>query len=509
MATIHSHAPPEIDTNGAAESWNYSVPSQDENSRMGNYVPQSSRMIGNGTTVQHQTSRPELNARERTDSHNTRMTDGYLLSARINDLQRKDSSLSDTGSAPDSLLDLYGNNRSGMNSVDLDEKKGDGLLGKEAEKWIHRDKLAQIESQELQAAGIILPRTRSASKSNGREHSREQQSHGTRSEQDGQKRHRIEGSSPTDEAGSWDLRLPEERQEDSTEFNRDFSGGRLSRIPVHKDSPIPIPLQHLERDTPLRRDRSGGWVADEEGPSYPKSRGRSESIRPLDTNITATTSKRLASDTSPTKKFAIRKTSTPAGRTASTQRPKTRSGPGVVATSDTSGTQRPVTRAGDISSQKRPEGDPPWLATMYKPDPRLPPDQQLLPTVAKRLQQEQWEKEGKFGNAYDTTFRPLNDEEFPLQPFVPEPPQNLSPEKTESDSEWPLKRTKSHAPSTTRPGTAGGGGSYSTIPKIATGKPQGLPPQQSPIKTQATSPIRMEVRPEYESKEKGCCCIVM
>lgn len=28
---------------------------------------------------------------------------------------------------------------------------------------------------------------------------------------------------------------------------------------------------------------------------------------------------------------------------------------------------------------------------MYKPDPRLPPDQQMLPTHAKRLQQEQWD----------------------------------------------------------------------------------------------------------------------
>ena len=27
------------------------------------------------------------------------------------------------------------------------------------------------------------------------------------------------------------------------------------------------------------------------------------------------------------------------------------------------------------------EGDPPWMVSAYTPDPRLPPDQQLLPTA--------------------------------------------------------------------------------------------------------------------------------
>jgi len=107
---------------------------------------------------------------------------------------------------------------------------------------------------------------------------------------------------------------------------------------------------------------------------------------------------------------------------------------------------------------------------MYKPDPRLPPDQQLLPTVAKRLQQEQWEREGKFGNAYDTNFRPLNDEEL----RTPEPAHNADGEqKPEDGGDWPLRSPKSPALSTSRPGTAGGGGSYSTMPKI-NGTPQGI-----------------------------------
>jgi hypothetical protein len=143
---------------------------------------------------------------------------------------------------------------------------------------------------------------------------------------------------------------------------------------------------------------------------------------------------------------------------------------------------------------KRPEGDPPWLATMYKPDPRLPPDQQLLPTVAKRLQQEQWEKEGKFGNAYDTSFRPLNDEEFQPQPEAIRQENEVS----EQDSEWPLRSPKSPTLSTGRPGTAGG---YSTMPKIST-----------PVIEQAPSPkppIRVQEPPE-DAKKGGCgCCAIM
>ncbi|KAJ8603106.1 hypothetical protein MRB53_042248 [Persea americana] len=56
---------------------------------------------------------------------------------------------------------------------------------------------------------------------------------------------------------------------------------------------------------------------------------------------------------------------------------------------------------------EKPEGEAPWIASMYKPDPRLPPDQQLLPTVAKRMMQEQWEREGKPGNPYDRQSRIL------------------------------------------------------------------------------------------------------
>ena len=44
---------------------------------------------------------------------------------------------------------------------------------------------------------------------------------------------------------------------------------------------------------------------------------------------------------------------------------------------------------------------------MYKPDPRLPPDQQIIPTHAKRQQQAQWSEAGAIPTTYDREFSPL------------------------------------------------------------------------------------------------------
>jgi hypothetical protein len=141
---------------------------------------------------------------------------------------------------------------------------------------------------------------------------------------------------------------------------------------------------------------------------------------------------------------------------------------------------------------------------MYKPDPRLPPDQQLLPTVAKRLQQEQWEKEGKFGNTYDKEFRPLNDEAF-QPPEIVSQTVEVPEQKPGEHSEWPLRTPKSPTLSTGRPGTAGG---YSTMPKIQDISPS--PMSTRPETTPQPMPLRVE-EPREEKKQKGdCgCCIVM
>lgn len=441
----------------------------------------------------------------------------YLAPARVTAMNRKDSNISEAGSAPDSLLDLYGPNsghRSGMNSIDMgDRKMASAVIYDEDEdlersRWIHRDKLARIESQELQAAGIILPRGRAPSKGSKRERSRDHGSGGiSRSEESDQPqgRPRLSSLLAEEEAAekgeasrNWDLRLPEEAAAELTETSSHSSGQKgSSRIPVLKTSPLPIPQDFIERDTPMPRRQSNGGITADETIFYPKSRSRSQSLKLLDAAAavaTPTPTARTVSEGA-TKKLnspAPRKGSATNGRAASSQtRPQTRSG------SRTISGQRSTTKSGET---KRPEGDPPWLATMYKPDPRLPPDQQLLPTVAKRLQQEQWEREGKFGNAYDRDFRPLNDQAI-------QPPAEVvshtvdAPEPKVENEEWPLQSPKSPTLSTGRPTTAG---AYSTMPKIQS-------PQQTPITSPRPiqQPIRVQEPPEEDPTKKGCCCVVM
>lgn len=155
---------------------------------------------------------------------------------------------------------------------------------------------------------------------------------------------------------------------------------------------------------------------------------------------------------------------------------------------------------------------------MYKPDPRLPPEEQIIPTHAKRMQQEQWETEGRTASMYDKDFKMLNTDEFKdkrnstLQP--------IDIEQAKEDQQWPL-------PSPTKPPlekvdtnvkspTLEQGG-YKLTPTI----PQSprIPSRASErhanasISTKAplttTRLPEPPVETEKEEKKKGCCCIVM
>lgn len=397
----------------------------------------------------------------------------------------------------------------------------------ENSKWIHRDKLAKIESRELQAAGIVLPRPRATSRPRkGRSQERpngvKRTTSVTReipetpfdSEDAGPSRHR-KNSSVADNSLSdngpphWDLRLPEEIEAEG-DGNYWISADSLnggSKIPVAKQSPLPIPETYLDRSSPSSR-RQSDVPADADALMYPKTRSRSGSVSALTNPGGAIKpAMRSASDISP-KKAAPRKTSAPA-KTPSGSRPKTRGGHKDSTSSN--GTTRPSTRSGELSpSVKSPEGDPPWMIGSYKPDPRLPPDQQLLPTVAKRLQQEKWEKEGRFSSIYDKEFRPLTDDALLAPPETggPSAPQQDEEKKPE---DWPLK-PEARSP-TLKQGT-----SYSTIPKISEKPPMSplpsprspntmAPPPQQPPPAQQPAPRVPE--PE-EDKKAGCgCCIIM
>ncbi|PGH20401.1 hypothetical protein AJ80_03546 [Polytolypa hystricis UAMH7299] len=477
---------------------------------------------------------------------------GYLVPHRLDALGRRQTNPSRAGSEADSLLDLYGResaNRSAVSVMESGEKKGDkgsaftvGDDDPENTNWIHRDKLARIESEELQQFGIQLHQRkgRTGSKSSrGRGLSHDSYSNGVNGSADAaepwpgssrdEKRQRIASPAPvenieheqSDDDGPIvfdDPRLPEEIAAESYEEQNGFRVYRMpglrkssSKIPVFASSIHPIPLEHLERETPLSRTRNNTLGSgDDESISYSKNRHVSDQTSPaaqLDTsdpapisttppqgsrpgsgNNTNSPQSSTSAPKSPVKH--PRKTSNPSNnrKSSTAQKPK-------ATASSSSSNQRPVTRSGE----NRPEGDPPWLATMYKPDPRLPPDQQILPTHARRMQREIWEKEGKLPSTYDREFAPLaiQSDIFATPKAESEKPPEEPPSEYSAPPLLPPV-TKSLDPSN-RPGTSGTDRGYKTIPTVQT-------PAVSQTPKQHPRPIPVNSPPE----EKGCgCCIIM
>lgn len=329
-----------------------------------------------------------------------------------------------------------------------------------------------------------------------------------------------------------------------------------SRIPISTASPVPVPSNVTSRDSPLPRSRagsgafgSGNW----EDLTYAK-RMRSGSVGSqvlLDTADGANTPSRPGSGymsnspenahphSSSPQKARVPTKSTPtsgsrgSARKTSTNRPGSSS---AAKSRDRSGTQsiRPGSSAGRPSRPSgtinRPEGEAPWLATMYKPDPRLPPDQQILPTHAKRMVQEseQNQREGKTTSVIlDGDFDVLNQElsskhkpsaHRPTPPdaarLIP-PPLQTSPIKEKPSLSPQLSNAPASPPSETasiRPGTSGG---YRITPTITT--PPALPPPSPALGRQPSPALRDPTPriPDFDEKEepkqkKGCMgCVVM
>ena len=527
--------------------------------------------------------------------NSTTATDPNYLSPYKNSGARVPlGNISRSGSEADSLLDLYGRPKSTVDSIEARERTTPQTIplettyldeDPESSKWVHRDKLAMIESYELQEAGIKLPRQsslrgRSDSKpkvrsGHSRGHSR-QQSVNEDSEQAKEmlgagegKRQRLqspvrqgpirqEEGTPNNDLDTpknemnFDLRTPEEiaanpyDSSSSSTYRQQGLRSGSSRIPLPTSSPVPIPQEHRERHTPLTRTRGANGSWDEDGLVYNKSRPRSQSVGshillyesgPLSNTPTPMTSAptRESSSTSPSKQRAISKTvQTDNARKASaalrnvSEQPKARS---TSANSRSSPTTRPKSRSGlearPATAINRPEGEAPWLATMYKPDPRLPPEQQILPTHAKRLQQEQLEQQAKAAGSDLRRPRPFSPVAVHthngLQP--PSPVTIMSPrdvnEKSPAENQpgWPLK--VSPKPSTTNinggggrrsPGGASDHGGYTTIPKVQTTPPTGTMSSPRPMAQQAPrgQPGRERLAEKGEQREKGCnCCAVM
>lgn len=457
-------------------------------------------------------------------------------------------------------------------------------------KWIHRDKLAQIEIQEMEEAGIYVPPSRrSMSAGPGRENGRTSRSASrsgarrpvSRTSQDRQneilndedytnaypgyeesprKRVSTVPSAQEDEPphqerefdpyrGS-EFRSPAEVAQEQQAYRQQHARPSTSRIPVSRISPVPVPQTVTDRDSPLPRSRAGSqnWSGSFDEVQYAR-QIRSPSISSqvlLDADgdgskITppGTSNKTSSNDENSPPKSRVPKKPAPTGRkvsASSAARPGSSHQNGRRAPSATS-TKRPGSSSGhktrpSTGRNSPPQGEAPWIASMYKPDPRLPPDQQMLPTHAKRLAQEQWEKEGKTGTAYDRDFKLLNDEDMrPKAPVLSLDSQNLqppprSPSPTKKDRSspngsangpWPLSPSKSDTKSDTgsvRPGTSGG---YKITPTIAqtptlqrSPVPSPGPPAPAPTISHNTTPRIPDLDEKQEAKhKKACCCVVM
>lgn len=436
--------------------------------------------------------------------------------------------------------------------------------------WIHRDKLAQIESWEMAAAGIRVRRDsrhrgsavgdRSESRSASRMAKTAQPGNSSQpSPSDRQDGHdRISHADDEWLGPNLSVHRDSVRQRDTSadftqyEPNRNRSSSRpiTSRIPVAKASPAPLPNAVVDRDSPMQRNRAASNTFNGEGSVTRKPRPRSQSLgsqavmddigsaresisgqRPASSHLQGSPKPNTGGKPSPSGSTMRGKAANkPATAVSSRKRtdaqtpakPRTTSAtrktsPGARPT--TSGTMRPA------SSTKRPEGEAPWIATMYKPDPRLPQDQQILPTHAKRMLQEQWEKDGKTGNAYDKDFNLLNDSDLakmgafpsssPTEERAVPKEASLHPSPGSPQGLWPITSNNSDTRSNTRsPGLSQVGG-YKITPTVPLPKPS--MEDRPAFSTEITGGGRKQsvqrvpdLEKDEDAKDKGCaCCIIM
>ena len=457
-----------------------------------------------------------------------------------------------------------------------------GLDGDDS-KWIHRDKLAQIESRELEEAGIRVDRmntTRSVSSrsSSKRQSNNLQGTESTRNSGDNQAHIQMENWQNRDTVPHMQSRSQEEKwtgtilplqdsgsttnpmqayeSQDITEeleslqqrsqARHHVPKNSTSRIPVSKGSPAFNSFKYGERESASQKSRptSGVWnsASSADITVNPNMRRRSQSvgsqvfldqpverINPINTHSLGRPTARTApnSFSNAVRTSSIRRVS-PAKITIGAQE---QIQPSNSSSSPKEVNKRPATSAGRLSSgHPRPEGDPPWLASMYKPDPRLPPEQQMIPTHAKRLAQEQWEKDGKVGTVYDKEFRPLG-VDGRLRHDISETEHTsdkINSSQTANNAEmnekskianldpWPFSGQKPEIMSNKAMNNSTEHAGYKTVPKIQPQQSSLLP--QSPTDTPTfskSSQLEKTERTstqEAEAKEKnklcGCCSIM-
>ena len=287
--------------------------------------------------------------------------------------------------------------------------------------WIHRDKLAQIESREMAEAGVHV---RGQSRQQAAAYDYDGQAAPGAYMSDAE-----EYAAPNDneferiELDAGDDGLPMQYREgrNSQQYGRHSNKPNASRIPVSRNSPAPVSNFFTEREAPLSRSRKNSLArqsSPEDGPPYhqrlrPHSQNMAGQMASEDSAIPRPRtphSRPVSAQLSPSPKHygtspssSANKARTPApypagkknpavSRAVSSSTPKSRNASTASNTASPNDTHRPRTSSGRAPHPiNRPDGEAPWLATMYKPDPMLPPDQQILPTHAKRMmQQDQW-----------------------------------------------------------------------------------------------------------------------
>lgn len=362
---------------------------------------------------------------------------GYLDPSKPHSLRHKESTISSNQDG-DSLFDLYGGKLSTVGAMStetinghngnltdeeskwIDSEKLAEIEGKQLEqlkqseyntRWIDCDKLERIEIQELEQAGILPPKgargsynalqgvynSKEGAITRGRtnsDFSEDEQKYYDPNEPDNDLRH------PSEKAVE-----PRGRPMQNTQRNRSSS-----RIPLYASSPVPVPQHHLERTALLKRQPpSPDNGSDDDGSSHTHSRKRSHSAGSavlLADNTPPTTAVPKPPATPQTNR--VKSNVTSPNRSSSKSKSKGRfSGNSNLAKNKHKSNPQLTPSNRPTSSHQAPEGPPPWSLSTYTPDPKLPPDQQIIPTVARRLQQEQWEKEGVFATVYDTKLRPL------------------------------------------------------------------------------------------------------
>ncbi|KAJ6259156.1 hypothetical protein Dda_6054 [Drechslerella dactyloides] len=416
----------------------------------------------------------------------------------------------------DSVIDLYAVNRlstiSGVTEIlpninssttAMYDLSGD-IDNREASSWIHRDKLMRIESHEYKKSSAVpVPVPNNASdawiKTAQRKLSLDRMSKPRASTWDSCAETSEENSNEIFENNDFDLRLPEEREAEQVAQKMAAARSKSispSKIPVNVFSPAPIPLEFLERNCPLKRARSGSPDEDDvQSISYPATRARSQTLesepppvtppeRPIPTSAhsgtpPSRTSIRNGSKSSPRRPSSSQRTSTGKGG-----KPRTTSAAGNRGSGGNS--------AGGAAKHNTPEGPPPWALGTYAPDPKLPQDQQIIPTVAKRLQQEQWEREGASASVYDRELRPLK-----IHDKDGAPKEAIHFGENHA-SLWPSSKEKKRE---------------RDPPPMVEPPSKPSQPQEVPPKPPAKEPIRVkdpEEVPGKGKKDKGCCgCTIM